>query len=80
MCSSDLLTGSGMVLSKPGAGNSGSVLLTLNVSAAASGNTCLASSESAATAASRAWFGSNPTARATFGVYKSPLIYLRENY
>lgn len=28
------------------------------------------------------WTGvvGNPTARATFGVYKSPLIYRRENY
>jgi MSHA biogenesis protein MshQ len=29
---------------------------------------------------SQSWFGSNPFARATFGIYKSPLIYLRENY
>lgn len=67
-------------LSKPGVGNSGSVLLSLNVSGTASGNTCLTSTPSAATAASLPWFGSNPAARATFGVYKSPLIYLRENY
>jgi MSHA biogenesis protein MshQ len=26
------------------------------------------------------WFGVNPTARATFGIYSSPLIYRRENY
>lgn len=70
----------GLVLSKPGLGNSGSVLLTLNVSATASGKTCVSATESNATAASLPWFGSNPTARATFGVYKSPLIYLRENY
>lgn len=70
----------GLVLSKPGTGNSGSVLLTLNVSAAASGKTCVSTTESNATAANLPWFGSNPTARATFGVYKSPLIYLRENY
>lgn len=74
------LTGSGMALSKPGVGNSGSVLLTLNVSPTASGSTCMSSSASSATAANIPWFGSNPTARATFGVYKSPLIYLRENY
>lgn len=72
--------GEGLVLSRPGQGNSGSVLLTLNVGALASGNTCVTSSTSAATAAQRPWFGSNPAARATFGVYKSPLIYLRENY
>ncbi|WP_138513496.1 DUF6701 domain-containing protein [Rhodoferax bucti] len=70
----------GLVLSKPGAGNSGSVLLTLNVSATATGKTCVSTTESNATAANLPWFGSNPTARATFGVYKSPLIYLRENY
>lgn len=74
------LPGDGLVLSKPGTGNSGSVQLTLNVGATASGNTCVSTSASAATAANRAWFGSNPTAKATFGVYKSPLIYLRENY
>ncbi len=26
------------------------------------------------------WLGTNPTARATFGLRKTPLIYLRENY
>lgn len=70
----------GLVLSKPGSGNSGSVLLTLNVSPTATGKTCVSTTESNATAANLPWFGSNPTARATFGVYKSPLIYLRENY
>jgi MSHA biogenesis protein MshQ len=74
------LPGDGLVLSKPGPGNSGSVQLTLNVGASASGNTCVSSTSSAATAANRGWFGSNPTAKASFGVYKSPLIYLRENY
>lgn len=67
-------------LSKPGKGNSGSVLLTLNTSATASGSTCLSTTASSATAGNRPWFGSSPTARATFGVYSSPLIYLRENY
>jgi MSHA biogenesis protein MshQ len=74
------LPGDGLVLSKPGTGNSGSVQLTLNVGASPSGNTCVSSTPSAATAANRGWFGSNPTAKATFGIYKSPLIYLRENY
>jgi hypothetical protein len=70
----------GLVLSKPGKGNSGSVLLTLNTSATASGSTCLSTTASSATAANRPWLGSGPAARATFGVYTSPLIYLRENY
>lgn len=74
------LSGNGLVLSKPGQGNSGSVQLTMNVGSTASGSTCISSTSSSATAANRPWFGSNPTAKATFGVYKSPLIYLRENY
>ena len=65
-------------LSKPTA--SGSVDMALNVGSAASGNTCVAATQSAATAASLGWFGANPSARATFGLYKSPLIYRRENY
>jgi MSHA biogenesis protein MshQ len=65
-------------LSKPTA--SGSVDMALNVGSTASGNTCIASTQSAATAALIGWFGANPSARATFGVYKSSLIYRRENY
>lgn len=72
--------GSGVVLSKPGIGNSGSVDLTLNVGATASGSTCLSSTASAATAAALPWFGGNPKAKASFGRHKSPLIYMRENY
>jgi MSHA biogenesis protein MshQ len=65
-------------LSKPAV--SGSVDLALNVGNTPTGSTCAAPSPSSATAAALAWFGANPTARATFGVYKSPLIYRRENY
>jgi MSHA biogenesis protein MshQ len=65
-------------LSKPTV--SGSVNLALNVGTTATGNTCSAATPSAAAAASIPWFGTNPAARATFGVYKSPLIYMRENY
>jgi MSHA biogenesis protein MshQ len=75
--------GSGFVLTRPGATNGGSVLLTLNLNAAATGSTCLSTNggaTSTATTANVPWFGNNPTARATFGVYSSPLIYLRENY
>ena len=74
------LAGAGLVLSKPGLGNSGSVNLAVNVSAAAAGTTCIAAAPSAATAANLPWFGPNIAARATFGVFKSPIIYGRENY
>ncbi|OZA06465.1 MAG: hypothetical protein B7X95_02715 [Methylophilaceae bacterium 17-44-8] len=82
------LTGAGSVangvarlnLSKPGAGNSGSVELSVNLNAA-NGTTCNSASASAASAATTPWFGNiNPGARATFGIYKSPVIYLRENF
>lgn len=71
-----------LTLSKPGAARQGSVDVALNLGSVASGTTCVSSSASAATAANLAdWFGSaNPTARATFGIYKSPLIYRREDY
>lgn len=70
----------GLALTKPGAGNSGSVDLAVNTGASASGTTCVSSTASAASAGNVPWLGANPTAKATFGVYKSPLIYLRENY
>jgi hypothetical protein len=35
---------------------------------------------SAATAGNLPWLGPNPRARATFGIYRSRLIYSRENY
>ena len=70
----------GLVLTKPGAGNSGSVDLAFNVGTTASGTTCVGPSASAATAANKPWFGPNIGGRATFGIYRSPLIYLRENY
>ena len=66
-------------LTKPGAGNNGTVDLTLNLTSA-SGNTCNSATESTATAASIPWFGTNPVSRATFGIYKTPIIYLRENF
>lgn len=70
----------GLMLSAPGTGNAGSVDLSLNLGATASGSNCFTATASTATAASLPWFGTNPTARATFGIYKSPLIYRRENY
>ncbi len=77
-------------LTKPGSGNSGSVDLGLQLGAAASGSTCVGSTATAASAANLPWlqgkwgtatsYDQNPTARASFGQYKSPLIYLRESF
>lgn len=66
-------------LTKPGATNNGSVKLTLNLNSA-SGSTCISPTASAATNANLPWFGANPTSQATFGIYKTPIIYMRENY
>jgi MSHA biogenesis protein MshQ len=74
------LPGTGLVLTKPGSGNGGSVNLTINGGATATGNTCVSATASAASAANLPWFGPNLDARATFGIFKSPLIYRRENY
>jgi MSHA biogenesis protein MshQ len=70
-------------LTKPGKGNNGTVGLALNIGSAAVGSTCVSSSGAStpATAASLPWFGIvNPAGRAAFGVFKTPLIYRRENY
>jgi MSHA biogenesis protein MshQ len=66
-------------LTKPGAGNNGSVDLTLNLNGA-SGNTCNTATSSSATTANIPWFGANPISRATFGIFKTPIIYMRENF
>lgn len=70
----------GLKLTKPGAGNDGSVNLRVNVSTTPTGKTCIGAAETNATAASIPWFGANPVSRATFGIYKTPIIYMRENY
>jgi MSHA biogenesis protein MshQ len=78
-------------LSAPGAGRSGWSGIRLNLGAPpATGNRCIATTESgvAASTANLPWLQFNwtgagvtdPSARATFGVYRSPLIYRRENY
>lgn len=75
-------------LSAPGGGNNGWTDLMLNLGAVASGNRCTAvgAAGPAATTANRPWLqypaGTNPTARATFGVYKgsNDFIYQREAY
>ena len=74
------LPGTGVVLTKPGAGNGGSVDLSINLGLNAYERTCVSTAESFASAANQPWFGTNPTARATFGIYKSTKIYSRENY
>lgn len=70
----------GLRLSKPGTGNDGSVDLSVNT-IAASGNTCLSGTQSAATNANLSWLNSI-TGKATFGVYKGSkeFIYMREAY
>jgi MSHA biogenesis protein MshQ len=68
-------------MTRPGAGNNGGVGLELNIGSVAAGTTCVAAASSPATAASLPWFGIvNPAARASFGAFKTPLIYRREVY
>ncbi len=77
-------------LSRPGAGNAGWANLVLNVGVTAAGSQCSSVGGSGGAAATAAmpwlqfdWTGvglANPNARATFGLYRSPLIYRRENY
>ncbi len=66
-------------LTNPGSGNNGTVDLTLNLTSA-SGSTCNSATAITATSANIPWFGANPTSRATFGIYKTPIIYFRENF
>ena len=70
----------GILLTKPGVGNGGSVKLSISLGLNAHDNTCIDTNESAAAASNQPWFGNDPTARATFGIYKSKNIYTRENY
>lgn len=66
-------------LNKPGAGNGGSVQLSVNLTTAV-GNACTPTS-TPADAALMPWFGTtNPNQVSTFGLYKSPMIYMRENF
>lgn len=75
------------VLSRPGAGNDGWTDLTLNLGEVAVGNRCVGGASAAATTANAPWLQfnwtglvANPSARATFGRHKAPLIYRRENF
>jgi len=70
-------------LTRPGSGNNGTVDLTLNlgsVGASPKDKTCTGAAETGAIASGLSWFGTNTTSRATFGIYKTPIIYLRENF
>lgn len=76
----------GLRLSAPGVTgttpNTGSVDLEVNLGAAVAGErTCTSATETSATNGSINWFGNpDPIGRATFGVYKAPIIYMRENF
>ena len=78
-------------LSAPGAGNTGSVDLTLNLGVTGGGSTCVASAPAPVTGASMTWlrgrwtggaYDQYPAARASFGLFRGgrSLIYLREMY
>lgn len=80
-------------LSAPGSPNTGSVDLTVQLGATASGSTCVAGVVMPAVPASQSWlqghwsgtpvqYNQNPAARASFGLHRGskPLIYLREMY
>mgnify|MGYP005839064639 CR=1 FL=1 len=77
--------------SAPGAGNTGSVDLTLQLGTTASGSACVGGTSSPATPAAQSWlqgasssgaYTQNPSARASFGLYRGSktLIYQREMY
>lgn len=81
--------GYALTLSRPGSGNDGWTDMTLNLGVAASGTQCslAGGAGSASTTANSPWLQynwtgtvGNPSARATFGIYKPPVIYRRENY
>ena len=79
-------------LARPGNGNAGSVDLAVQLGSTAAGRTCavVGGSDSAAVAANLPWlqgkwngaaaYDQNPTTRASFGQYRSPLIYQRERF
>lgn len=77
-----------LVMSKPGAGNSGSVDLRVNLNGA-SGNACVIGAIVGATTANKDYlriksggtYTADPSARASFGMRNSgPIIYIREMY
>ncbi|MGP1717850.1 MAG: DUF6701 domain-containing protein [Methylophilus sp.] len=77
---------SNIKLSAPGIGsdgrpNGGSVDVEINTGNVASGEqTCSSTTVTSATSGALPWFGAEPLGKATFGIYKSPVIYLRESF
>ncbi len=78
-----------LTLSKPGAGNTGSVDLTLLLGAVGGGTTCVGGAAATAASASQSWlqgrwnggaYDQNPAARGSFGLFRGSkaLIYMRE--
>lgn len=78
-------------LSAPGAGNTGSVDLSVQLGTTASGSTCVGGAPGPATPAAQPWlqgawtgaaYDRNPAARASFGLFRGnrTLIYQREMY
>jgi len=78
-------------LSAPGAGNTGSVDLSVQLGNTASGSTCVGGAPGPATPAAQPWlqgawtgaaYDRNPAARASFGLFRGnrTLIYQREMY
>lgn len=65
--------------SKP---NTGSVDLEININSASGEQTCQNSGAPISSILdSKPWFGAtDPSARASFGIYKAPIIYMRENF
>jgi len=84
-----LSAGRGTITLTPTAAAIGSVDLVANLGSTGSPSNCAGLSNGSSSSAGLAylsgqWCGTandrNPTARASFGIFKSPLIYRRENY
>ncbi|WP_232411072.1 DUF6701 domain-containing protein [Methylophilus sp. 5] len=76
----------GLKLSAPGVAqngvpNTGSVDVEVNLGTAAiAEKTCVTALEAPAISGVLPWFGAEPVARATFGIYKTPIVYMRESF